>query len=130
MRTIIAGSRGITDYAVVEEAVRASGFTPTVVLSGAARGVDRLGERWAREHDVLCQCHPAPWKEMGRRAGLLRNEVMAGMADALIAIWDGESRGTKHMIETALAKGLTVYVHDVRPAPDHPREERREDGPR
>ena len=125
MRTIIAGSRGITDYAVVEEAVRASGFKPTVILSGTARGVDRLGERWAREHDVLCQCHPAPWKEMGPRAGFFRNEIMAGMADALIAVWDGGSRGTKHMIETALAKGLTVYIHD---APDHPREEGREDG--
>jgi hypothetical protein len=29
---------------------------------------------------------------------------------ALIAVWDGKSPGTKHMIETAKARGLPVFV--------------------
>jgi hypothetical protein len=36
---------------------------------------------------------------------------MAGMADALIAVWDGKSRGTKNMIETAQSMGLKLHVH-------------------
>lgn len=111
MRTIIAGSRDITDYAVVEAAVKASGFAPTVVLSGAARGVDTLGETWAKENGVACERYPAPWDKLGRQAGVFRNNVMATSSDALIAIWDGKSRGTLHMIETAKRRGLKVYVH-------------------
>lgn len=35
---------------------------------------------------------------------------MADRAEALVAIWDGQSRGTKHMIDTARAQGLRVYL--------------------
>ena len=49
----------------------------------------------------------------GKRAGVRRNEEMADMADALIAIWDGSSPGTKHMIEVARRRGLKIYVHNV-----------------
>jgi hypothetical protein len=52
MKTIIAGSRDITDYNVVKAAVKAAGFTITEVVSGAARGVDSLGEEYARRHSI------------------------------------------------------------------------------
>lgn len=113
MRTIIAGSRTITDPAVVEEAVRASGFKPSVVLSGAARGVDTLGFDWGWANGVPVESYPADWKKHGRAAGPIRNQQMAERADALIAVWDGESRGTKDMIRRALSGGLKVYIHDV-----------------
>lgn len=50
----------------------------------------------------------------GAKTGHIRNAEMADNADALIAYWDGESRGTKNMIETAKTKGLKVYVHKYR----------------
>jgi hypothetical protein len=37
---------------------------------------------------------------------------MSEVAEALIALWDGQSRGTKHMIETARKKGLRCYVYN------------------
>ena len=52
MKTIIAGSRDLTDYNLVKLAVEESGFEIAEVVSGGARGVDRLGERWAKEHGV------------------------------------------------------------------------------
>lgn len=116
MRTIIAGSRRITDLAVVEAAVRASGFEPSVVISGCAPGVDRLGERWARERGIRVDPYPAAWKLHGKRAGPIRNEVMAlaaGPGGALIAIPDEESIGTLDMIARAKKHGLRVYVHRV-----------------
>ena len=111
MRTIIAGSREVIDYEVVRTAVLDAmdvGISPTVVLSGTARGVDLLGERWAEVHGLPVERFPADWSK-GRWAGIARNREMAENADALIAVWDGKSRGTKNMIDTAYAQGLKVF---------------------
>ena len=35
---------------------------------------------------------------------------MSEYADALIAFWDGESRGTKHMIDIVTEKGLKTRI--------------------
>ena len=111
MRTIIAGSRNITDLSVVREAVERSGFSVTEVVSGGARGVDRLGERLAGILEVPCRVFPADWDAHGRSAGAIRNGEMADYADALVAVWDGRSRGTANMISQARRRGLEVYVH-------------------
>lgn len=110
MKTIIAGSRDIDDYAVVAFAVKKSGYHITEVVSGAARGVDRLGEVWAERNDVQISSFPANWKKHGKSAGYKRNAEMVVYADALIAIWDGESRGTAHTIKLAKKHGLKVFV--------------------
>ena len=115
MRVVIAGSRGITDYSVVCDAVRESGFEITEEVSGGAYGVDSLGERWAREHRIPCKVFPADWKTYGRSAGYRRNEQMADYADAVIAVWDGSSRGTKHMIDIANRLNLKVFLHRIAP---------------
>lgn len=114
MKTIIAGSRGITNLHDVICAVADSGFEITEVVSGCARGVDRLGEQWAALNKLPVQQFPAKWYELGRSAGLVRNVVMAEYADALVAVWDGQSRGTRHMIETAQKHGLKVYVATIK----------------
>ena len=110
MKTIIAGSRGIRDYDCICRAIADSGFPVTHVLSGAAAGVDALGERRARENGVSCRRYPAEWSRRGRGAGFFRNERMARDAEALIAVWDGSSRSTAHMIETAQQKRLKIFV--------------------
>jgi YspA, cpYpsA-related SLOG family len=110
MRVIIAGSRSIDDYAKVCDAIQQSGFAISRVVSGLAGGVDMLAVRYALEQGLPCDPFPAEWKKWGRRAGYLRNQQMAQYADALIAVWDGKSPGTRHMIEVAKARGLPVYV--------------------
>lgn len=113
LRTIVAGSRGVTDYAVVCEAISSCGWEIKTVLSGTAKGVDRLGERWALDNGVPIEKYPADWDRYGKSAGYRRNVMMSQFADALVAVWDGDSRGTKHMIDTAKKAGLRVYVHEV-----------------
>lgn len=113
VRLIIAGSRDVTDYSVMDCAFHNSPWSMddvTQVVSGTARGVDRLGEEWARRNNKEIQRFPAQWGVHGKSAGYRRNEDMARHADALLAIWDGKSRGTKHMIDIAKRKGLEVYV--------------------
>ena len=113
MKTIIAGSRSVTDLDLVADAVRASGFDITEVVSGGAPGVDSLGEQWAEQHGIPVTRFPADWKRYGRRAGPIRNTEMAEYAEALIAVWDGRSRGTKNMIQLARQRGLRVFVFRV-----------------
>lgn len=113
MKTIIAGSRSITSIKTVRKAIDASNLTVTEVVSGGARGVDSLGEKWASHNHIPVKRFIADWNRHGRSAGPIRNRQMADYADALIAIWDGESRGTKNMIGQAAAKGLVVYVHRI-----------------
>ena len=81
-----------------------------VIVSGHASGADTLGERYAQERGYETEVYPADWKTNGRAAGPIRNAQMATVADALIAFWDGKSRGTKNMIDTATKRGLQVAV--------------------
>ena len=110
MRVIIAGSRGITDYKQVEAAYLSSNIPITEIVSGGARGVDALGEQVAKNFGIPIKVFPADWDKHGKRAGPLRNIQMAEYADGLIAIWDGKSKGTKHMIDQANKQGLVVYI--------------------
>lgn len=121
MRVIVAGSRDITDLAVVEQAIQKSGFHVTELVSGGAKGVDRLGETWAKERNIAVTVFKPDWKRYGRGAGPRRNAAMAEYADGLVAVWDGRSRGTKSMIEQAEKRGLAIHIELVE-KPDEVRE--------
>ena len=112
MKTIIAGSRDIDDVFLVTEAIAKSGFCISEVVSGKARGVDSCGEEFAKEFGIPIKEFPADWARYGKAAGAIRNEQMAKYAEALIAVWDGRSPGTKNMIKIAKQLGLKVYVHN------------------
>lgn len=111
MKTIIAGSRSINDIHLIAKAITESGFVPTEVVSGGASGADALGEQWAFFNNVPVKRFPANWAEYGRAAGPIRNKVMAEYGEALVAVWDGTSAGTKNMIDEATKRGLKVYVY-------------------
>ena len=100
---IIAGSREFDDYQLLCAKCDwlFQNKKPTAILCGKARGADTLGERYAKEHDIPVDYYPAEWDRYGKSAGYIRNEQMAMNSDALIAFWDGKSRGTKHMIDLA-----------------------------
>lgn len=121
MRTIVAGGRDFDDYELLDRSLdwfeeHISGRI--TVVSGMARGADALGVRWAEERRRTLDKFPADWDKHGKGAGYRRNVEMADFATALVAFWDGKSRGTKHMIDTALRKGLIVKVVYYSRTPD------------
>lgn len=113
MKTIIAGSRQGVTLKDVEEAMAKCGWVITSVVSGCARGVDTMGAMIAERRGIPVHEYPADWETYGKSAGSFRNGQMANNAEALIAVWDGKSKGTQNMIKGATARGLRVFVHCV-----------------
>lgn len=114
MKVIIAGSRSIEDYSLICKAIRMSRFEITEVVSGHARGVDLIGERWANSNSIPIKEFPVSshdWDTFGKSAGYRRNVKMAEYADAVIVVWDGSSRGSKHMIDIAKRMRMPCYVY-------------------
>lgn len=111
-RVIIAGCRTFNNYNKLKMAMDRLLINKhsVTIVSGAARGADRLGEKYAKERNIPVDLFPAEWDRFGKRAGYLRNEQTADNADALVAFWDGQSPGTRHMIKTAYDRGLEVRV--------------------
>lgn len=112
-RVIIAGGRDFDDYLLLCKTMDKLLVNVTeriIIISGTARGADSLGERYAAEKGYEVRRFPADWEKYGKSAGYRRNERMAEYADALVAFWDGESRGTANMISLAEKRGLKVRV--------------------
>ncbi len=112
MKVIIAGSRSAT-FENVLNAVSACHFSDdaTEFVSGGARGADSFGEQIAKDSKIPIKRFIPDWNKHGKAAGIIRNCEMAGYADALIAVWDGKSRGTAHMIQEAVKKKLQLFVY-------------------
>jgi hypothetical protein len=125
-RCIIAGSRSITDYFLICAAVKESGFQIDEVVSGNAKGVDSLGEKYALHNNIPLKQFPAPWnetegkpqneigqtnygKKFWKLAGPFRNRQMADYATHLILCWDGKSSGSANMLKLAEEKNLTIF---------------------
>lgn len=116
MKVIIAGPRTLSiGHAIVSEAVEASGFYLTAVVSGGATGVDRSGEIYAKKKAITCIIVPADWLAYGPAAGPIRNTTMAAMADALLVIKKKgmDTKGTDNMVKKAEIKGIPIYIHEV-----------------
>lgn len=81
-----------------------------VIISGTARGADQFGELYARARGFKIERYPADWDTHGKSAGYKRNVQMAEQAQALIALWDGKSKGTQHMLNIAKERGIPTRV--------------------
>jgi predicted Rossmann fold nucleotide-binding protein DprA/Smf involved in DNA uptake len=90
----------------------------TVIVSGGARGVDRVAESWAKHRRLPTSIFPADWDTYGKSAGFRRNAYIIGVADIVVVFLDGVSRGTAHSIGLAKAQGKPLYiVHPGDPLP-------------
>lgn len=125
LRIIIAGSRDFDDFPKLMDSCndilskitnQHNDLNKVRIISGTARGADRLGEQYAKVVGYEVSRFSADWDGLGKRAGYVRNAEMAkyAMADGnygvLIAFWDGKSKGTKHMIDLAKKSGLDVHI--------------------
>lgn len=102
MKLLIAGSRTIKDPHIEEivKSLYTVGWPKiTEVICGEATGVDLAGKEWAEQQGIDVHSFPAKWKELGKKAGYVRNVAMIEHCDGAIIFWDGQSPGTKHTID-------------------------------
>ena len=112
MKVAIVGSRNYPDLEKVREFVRDLS-QDDIIISGGAKGVDETAEDEARKLGMEVISIPAEWNKYGRRAGLMRNDLIVAMADLVVAFWDGVSRGTKYTIDKAKEKNVITQVLNV-----------------
>lgn len=97
MKLLIVGSRSVTDF----------DLTPYIsaeidtIISGGAEGVDSLAENYADMKRISKFILRPRYDLYGRAAPLKRNEIMVEMADAVLVIWDGHSKGTQYTLRYA-----------------------------
>lgn len=115
-KIIVAGSRLMHDYFLVESVlsriIQNYPKQEIEIVSGGAKGADKLGELFATKHQLNLKVFPADWDNLGKKAGPIRNQQMADYATHCIVFWDGISRGSKDMIERAQKKGLSTIVYN------------------
>ena len=123
IKVIIAGSRNFYDYDIVEDAVVSYFISHGIlkenveIISGGARGADKLGEQLAKSYELKLTVFPVQWDTYGKAAGMIRNQEMANYATKdsdkaiLFAFWDGQSRGTKGMIDIARRCEMEVIIN-------------------
>ena len=116
MKVLVCGGRDYNDYdvlkCVMEKVMDCYSAEVKVVISGLAKGGDKLGERWAEENDIEVEGYRAEWNKYGKRAGWLRNVRMAdeGRPNIIVALPGG--RGTKMMIDIGVDRKIDTIVVD------------------
>ena len=115
IKIIVAGSRSFNDYDILRRELDSYLIEKNIkeeieIVSGGAVGADQLGERYAIERKLKIKKFPAEWGRYGKSAGFIRNKQMAFYATHCVCFWDGESKGTKMMINIAREHGLKPEI--------------------
>jgi len=129
MKVAIVGDRNVFDHHLIDKAIKQSGFDITEVVSGGAKGVDSLAERWASDHGVPCKVFKADWnnisvpgaviktnkwhKKYNANAGFDRNQQIVDYADAVIAIQpNGPTSGTQDTVKKTKKTNKPLYCYE------------------
>jgi predicted Rossmann fold nucleotide-binding protein DprA/Smf involved in DNA uptake len=85
-------------------------FRPDCIVSGGAKGVDSLAEKWAKERGIKTLIFLPDYAGFGKGAPLRRNHAIVENADMILAFWDGKSKGTRYTIDLARKMGKKVKI--------------------
>lgn len=117
IRITIGGYRKYDNYDVfcknVDAYISETGADEITILSGHCSGVDMMAERYAAEKGYCLEVYPAEWDRYGLAAGPMRNQVMVVNSDMVIAFWNGTSKGTRNLIDTAKKLNKILRVVDI-----------------
>ena len=106
MKILVVGSRNIEEFDL-------SPYIPketTLIISGGAKGIDAIAEKYADEHKISKLILLPQYNLYGKSAPIKRNETMVNIADTVIIVWDGNSRGTKSTLQYSKKKNKNIIL--------------------
>jgi len=109
IKLAVVGSRSFYDYGYMKDILDWHDIKK--IISGGARGVDKLAEQYAVDKNIPLKIFPADWDTFGKSAGYKRNVQIVEAADEIAAFWDGKSKGTAHSIQMAEDQGKPVHIY-------------------
>lgn len=107
MKYAVIGSRTFDNYELMRTEL--DKYDMTVIVSGGAKGADKLSEQYASERNIKTEIYKPDWT-LGKHAGFLRNKTIVDNSDVVVAFWDGISKGTKNSIDYATKTGKDVII--------------------
>ena len=114
IKVLICGSRGFNDYVLMKVQIMKllDRFGTTItIISGGAKGADKLAEDVAKQLGISITILEPDWDKHGKGAGMIRNNAMLDMKpNIVLAFWDGNSKGTKHTISEARKRKIEVHL--------------------
>lgn len=112
MKLAVVGSRDFNDYNLLKSKLDLIHKRKpiTLIVSGGAKGADKLSEKWADENNIEKLIFIPDWKKFGKRAGFLRNDDIIQNSDAVVAFWDEVSKGTESSINLAKKYGKSCLI--------------------
>ena len=112
VRLAIVGSRDFNNYEILCTVINElrTIYNFTTIVSGGANGADSLAEKYAEDNNIEMKVFPAKWKELGKKAGYVRNIEIWDDSDMGVAFWDGKSRGTAHSFDISKRQNKKLYV--------------------
>ena len=112
----IVGYRKFTDYIkfseIVDEYIKEIG-QPILIVSGGAKGVDTMAEKYAKEHNIPTQIFYPDWEKYKKGAGLIRNTDIINASTHVLALPNIKSVGTLDSINKAKIMKKNLKVVDV-----------------
>ncbi len=86
----------------------------TYIISGGAKGMDLRAREYAYRHRIVIEEIVPAYNIYGRRAPLIRNDIIISRSDAVFIFWDGKSRGASYVIRECRRQNklCRVYVTD------------------
>jgi predicted Rossmann fold nucleotide-binding protein DprA/Smf involved in DNA uptake len=106
MRVLISGSRSIKDFDLSDIIPK----NASLIICGGATGIDTIAEKYADEHGIQKLIIRPDYEKYGRAAPIIRNREMVELADLVIIVWDGISKGTKHTLSYAKKQGKEIVI--------------------
>ena len=83
------------------------------IVSGGAKGIDTCAAEFARANNIKLTEFLPDYKRFGRGAPLKRNITIIEYADTVLAFWDGKSKGTAFVIDSAKKLGKEIRVIEL-----------------
>lgn len=114
IKLAIVGSRTFADKEIFDKCMSTimEKYDVIEIISGGAKGADTFGEQYATENNIPKKIYKPDWEKYGKKAGFLRNHTIIKACDVCLALWDGNSNGTRHDINLCKEYDKTCFVYN------------------